>query len=136
MSNDIFDLNIITPERTFFKDSAEEIIVDTIDGSMGILKDMAPSLIALVAGELKILKDNKWLTASNGKGFIEIKDRKVTILVETAEWPEEIETERVKKTLEENEELLRQKKSYDEYLLGKANIARALARLRVKGNQK
>jgi F-type H+-transporting ATPase subunit epsilon len=127
-----FELFILTPERTFFNDKVEELIIDTVDGSMGILKDMAPTVIALVEGEFDILKDGKWLKASNGKGYIEVKNNKVSVLVETAEWPDEIDKVRVQREIEESEELLRQKKSYNEYLLGKANIARALARLKVK----
>lgn len=128
-----FEIRILTPERVFLSGNISQIVVETIDGSMGILKDIAPQIIALVPGEMKILQNDRWKVASNGSGFIEIKDKKVLIMVETAEWPFEIETERVKKTIRESEELLRQNKSYKEYLLSKASLARAFARLKVKG---
>lgn len=129
-----FKLNIITPERTFFSGYAEQIIVDTIDGSRGILKDISPQIIALVPGKLSLLKDEQWREASYGKGFISTKGGSVTMIVETAEWPEEIDKARAQRDIEENEARIKSKKSYNDYIMSKANIERALARLKVKGN--
>lgn len=129
-----FELNIVTPERTFFSDNVEQIIVDAIDGSRGILKDISPQIIALVPGKLSIFKDEQWREASYGKGFISTKGGSVTMLVETAEWPEEIDKARAQRDIEENEARIKSKKSYNDYIMSKANIERALARLKVKGN--
>lgn len=130
-----FKLNIITPERVFFNGYVEQVVVDTINGSLGILKEMAPEIIAMVTGQMSILKDGVWSVMSNGRGFIEVKNENVQMFVETVEWPEEIDSEEVQKTIKINEELMRRKKSYHEYLYGKANIARAMARLKVKGTK-
>jgi F-type H+-transporting ATPase subunit epsilon len=129
-----FEFSVITPERVFFKGQVLQIIVDALDGSMGILKNMSPRIIGLEAGEMRFQKpDGSFASASYGSGFIKADGDSVLMLVETAEWPEEIETERVKRTIEEKERQLEGKqKSKQEYLLCKASLARAFARLKVK----
>jgi len=132
MSEKTFEVNIITPERNFFKDQVDMITVETIDGSLGLLKNASNQVIALVPGEIKITKDGSGLTASYGNGYIKVKNGIVVMLVETAEWPSEIDPSRVKDTIAENEDIIRFKKAHYEHTWGKSNIARALARLKVK----
>jgi len=54
----------------------------------------------------------------------------VTVLVETAERPEEIDEVRAKEALERAEEQLRQKQSIREYYHSRASLARAMTRLK------
>jgi len=48
------DVTIIVPDRVFFKDFSREIIVPTLNGQMGILKDHIPILTGLDIGCLKL----------------------------------------------------------------------------------
>ena len=71
-----------------------------------------------------------------GMGFVEIVNNRVTLLVETAEHPEEIDIARAREAKERAEEQLRQKQSIQEYYHTQASLSRAMARLRVGHRQK
>jgi len=131
-----FRLEILTPEREFYLGEAEEVIINSADGEMGILKGHHPMVAGLIPGALKILIDGKWHEAAGSEGFVEVKPDRVIIMVQTVEWPEEIEEARVLQNIKKAEERIRQKKSMLEYKLGKASLARAFARLKVKNRNR
>ena len=87
----LFNLEIITPERTFYRGEVESVIVNTVGGQMGVLKGNAPLVTALVSGDLKIQKDGKWYHAANSNGFMEVTPEKVIIFCQTVFWPSEME---------------------------------------------
>lgn len=126
-----FYLEVVTPERKFFEGQAEMIIVHTPEGEIGILKDHEPAVVAVTAGTIRILADGVWKEAAVTPGFMEVTAEKTILLVDTAEWPEEIDINRAKAAKERAEERLQQKLAHIEYIRSQASLARALARLRV-----
>lgn len=126
-----FYLEVVTPERKFFEGQAEMIIVHTPEGEMGILKDHEPAVVAVTTGDIRINADGNWKIAATSDGFMEITHEKAILLVDTAEWPEEIDINRAKAAKERAEERLQQKLGYQEYIRSQASLARALARLKV-----
>lgn len=127
-----FHLEIITPERLFFQGDVEELLIISLDGETGILKGHHPLVAAVATGSLRIFKDGEWKEAANGEGFIKVTPDKVTVMVQSAEWPEEIELNREQAEIAKAEERIRQKRSMLEYKLGTASLARAFARIKVK----
>lgn len=88
-------------------------------------------IIAVEIGELHLQdEEGNWITASVSKGFAEIMNNRVSVLVNTAESPEEIDVRRATEAKERAQEQLRQKQSIQEYQLSQASLARAMARLR------
>ena len=65
-----------------------------------------------------------------GTGFAQVINNRVSILVDTAEHPEEIDVRRARDAKERAREQLRQKQSIQEYYMSKASLARAMSRLR------
>lgn len=126
------NLEILTPERAFFKGMVDSLVVDSLEGEIGILANHSPIVIALRPSMLKIINDGEVKIASNSEGFIEVRPDKTVVLCQTMEWPEEIEENRVRRAIEEHERKLREAKSIQDYKLSKATLARAFARLRVK----
>ena len=63
-------------------------------------------------------------------GFVETINNRVTVLVETAERPEEIDKVRAEEAKERAQEQLRQKQSIQEYYHSRASLARAMTRLK------
>ena len=57
-------------------------------------------------------------------------NNRATVIVDTCEYPEEIDVRRAKEAKERAEEQLRQKQSIEEYHMSKASLARAMARLK------
>ena len=87
--------------------------------------------MALVEGPMRIqLEDGTWLEAVTGVGHAQIAYNRVTILVDFAEKPEEIDVRRAEEAKQRAEERLRQKQSIHEYYHSRAALARAMARLK------
>ena len=59
-----FRLQIITPDRIFYDDEAERLIVRTTEGEMGILARHENFAGALPSGPVKIMKDGNYRTAA------------------------------------------------------------------------
>ena len=128
---DTFQLKIISSDRVFFEGRAKKLIIPAPDGQKGILPHHENMVIAVEIGELHFCDvEDKWVTASVSKGFVEIMNNRVSVLVNTAESPEEIDVRRATEAKERAEEQLRQKQSMQEYQMSKASLARAMARLR------
>ena len=70
------------------------------------------------------------------KGFAEIVNNRASVLVNTAERPEDIDVKRAEEAKERAEEQLRQKQSIQQYYHTQASLARAMNRLRVSQDKK
>jgi F-type H+-transporting ATPase subunit epsilon len=152
-----FNLQITTPEREFFNDAVEMVIVQTPLGEMGILPNHEQMVVVVEIGHIQIKKEGKWLDAVLSSGFMEITDESTVILCDTAEWPHEIDETRAnlaKQRAEERlnqqlsklyshgagftqtdpraEERLQHQISQHEYVRSQAALARAMSRLKVK----
>ncbi|MCR4437122.1 MAG: F0F1 ATP synthase subunit epsilon [Clostridiales bacterium] len=130
-----FNLEIVTPERKFFSGDVEMVILKTPEGEMGILKEHMPMVVAVDIGPIQIKKDGKWMQAVLTEGFMEVKQDKTVILTDTAEWPEEIDVNRAEQAKKRAEERLQRQISEIEFIRSRAALARAMARLKVKGKR-
>ena len=82
-----FFLVVKTPEKTFFSDVAEELVVETPQGQIGILPNHMPMVVSITAGAMKIKQDGVWKEAFLSDGFMDINQSMVVVLADTAEWP-------------------------------------------------
>lgn len=128
---DTFYLEIVTPERKFFSGDLEMLVLKTPEGEIGILKDHMPMVVAVAIGPVRIKKDGDWLEAVLSEGFMEVMQDKVILLVDTAEWPNEIDINRAKAAEERARERLESQLSRVEYMQSQAALQRALSRLKV-----
>mgnify|MGYP002667977677 FL=1 len=113
------------------------IIVPEFDGQKEILAHHEDMVIAVDEGEMRFQPEgsDNWEYAVVGMGFVEIVNNRVTLLVETAEHPEEIDIARAREAKERAEEQLRQKQSIQEYHMNQMALARAMTRLKVTHKQ-
>jgi len=126
-----FNLEIVTPERSFFSGEVEMVILKTPEGEMGVLKGHTPMVVAVAVGAIKIKKDGEWLEALLTEGFMEVRLDKTVVLIDTAEWPNEIDINRAKAAMQRAEERLQRQMGQTEHVRSQAAMARALARLKV-----
>jgi F-type H+-transporting ATPase subunit epsilon len=54
-----FQLDIVTPEKTIFSDTVDDVYLPGSEGEMGILSMHAALVAPLKPGELRYLKDGK-----------------------------------------------------------------------------
>ena len=99
-----FDVEIITPDRVFYKGTADLLEFNTESGEIGVYRDHIPLTTVLEPGLVTIHHGDEEQVAAVHAGFAEILGDKVTLLAELAEWPEEIDLERAEAARERAEE--------------------------------
>lgn len=129
-----FWLKIVASDHIFYNGNCEALIVPAHDGEMGILPHHEAMILAIQEGELRFRAPNEtqWHRAIVGLGIVQVANNRVTLIVDTAERPEDIDAVRAREALERAEEQMRQKQSLREFKMSQASMARALTRLRVK----
>lgn len=127
-----FKLEIVTPIGKKFSKEVEFLKVRTTEGDMGILPNHAPFVAALKPEEIKIRieKGNEELYYISN-GFIEINNNKVTIIVDEALKPEEIDIETAKKEVELAQEKLKKLNEDKQIILIQKSLQDALMKVKV-----
>lgn len=101
------------------------------------MKSFFLKVIAVDEGTILIRPENDIeIEALVGIGFVQIRNNRVTLLVETAERPEEIDIRRAKEAEERAREQLRQKLSILEFHHSQASLSRAMSRLKAASKYK
>lgn len=126
-----FNLQIVTPDRLFFDDEVEMIVVRTTEGDVGILKNHTNYVAPLDIGVLKIKKDGHFKEATIAGGFIQVDKEKTTIVTEAAEWPMDIDVERARKAKERAEAIINRRISDLELDMAEVKLKKAINRIRV-----
>jgi len=103
-----FHLEVLTLYRKFYDGEVDEIVISTSVGKIGILAGHVPMVADVAIGTIKIKVDDKWKEAFVSSGFMEVQRDKVTVFVESAEWPEEIDILRAKRAKERAQEKIKE----------------------------
>ena len=130
-----FHLEIVVPDRAFYSDEVQELVLKTPGGEIGILKGHVPMVTAVSTGPVNIKKDDQWTRAFISEGFMEITGDKTTVLADSAEWPEEIDTERAKAAEERARNRLRAQTDGTDLSQSQAALQRALVRQKISGKK-
>lgn len=130
-----FKLKIFCSDKIFYNDQCSSLIIPTPDGEIGILAGHENMVVAIAAGEMHIKPasdetPDKWYTAAVSPGFAEVTDNVISVIVDTAERPEDIDIKRAEEAKERAEEKLRQQQSIREFYSSQASLARAMSRLK------
>lgn len=133
---DTFGLKIVASDRIFYDGRCRQFIIPAWDGGeVGILPNHENMVIAVAVGVARMeTEPGVWAEIAVGRGFMEIVNNRVTMLVQTAERPEEIDVRHAREQKERAEEQMRQKQSIQEYNHSQASLARAMNRLRVSNS--
>ena len=90
-----FRFEVYTPYRLFFADSAEFVILTLTDGEIEILAHHSAFTAPVLTGVLRIKTGNGDIrSAFISSGILEVTETKTVLMVDAAEWPEEIDTKR------------------------------------------
>lgn len=98
-----FTVRVIAPDKTVWNGPAEEVILPSTTGQMGILSGHAPMLTALETGVLRVRVDKEWTPIALMGGFAQVEHSEVTILVNGAEAGADINLEEARTVLSEAE---------------------------------
>ena len=129
-------LEIVTPEKMAFSGNIEEVTIPGSEGEFGVLRGHAALLGSVDIGELSFTKDNKKTFYAVNTGYAEVTGSKVTLLVETAERSDMIDTERAKRAKEMAEgKLAKISKDDVEFESARIALVRAVTRINVSGKR-
>lgn len=123
-------LDVVTPNGAIFSDSVDSVVVEGIDGELGILSDHVPFFTALKISVLSYSKDgNKDFIAIMG-GLLDINSNKVTILSPVAEKARDIDVLRAKQEKEKAEEEIMRKADDVDFARAEREIIKTVTRLK------
>ncbi|OGO87651.1 MAG: F0F1 ATP synthase subunit epsilon [Clostridiales bacterium GWE2_32_10] len=131
MSEKRLKLQISTPDKDFYDGDADMVIVNSVTGEMGILPKHLPLVTILDIGIIRIKNGNDEKRVSIDSGFMEIKNSEISILTDSAEWPEDIDLGRAEKARQRAEERINAKKdTHTDFLRAEMSLKRAINRIR------
>ena len=132
---DAIQLVIVTPERQLLKERVSEVTLPGAEGELGVLPGHAALITELGIGELRYRKSDGTLSEPIAiiRGFSEVLPDRVTVLAETAEFAEEIDIERAKRSRERAEKRIAAGPGTQDIDWDRATAAlqRAMIRIRV-----
>ena len=130
-----FPLKIVTPDGLQFDGMAEELIVRTTSGDLGILAGHISCVAPLGMGRATVLVDGKKRYAACIGGMVSVVKGAVTLVPTTFEWADKIDLERAERSEKRAQEIIKDKTSSDtDIRLAEARLKRALIRKSVAQN--
>jgi F-type H+-transporting ATPase subunit epsilon len=123
------NVRVITPDKVVWDAMAEELILPSSTGQLGILTDHAPLLTALDIGVMRLKSDAGWTSIVLMEGFAEVEENKVTILCNGAEEGSSIDVKTAQAELEKVNLLVDEATTKKEKIEATIELRKAKARL-------
>ena len=103
-------LRVLAPDQSVFDDTADEIILPSTTGLLGVLPGHISMVTAIDFGVLRVLKNGNWDSIALTGGFAEVESNEVTVLVNKAEMGKNIDYGKAEAELEQAKNQLSQNK--------------------------
>jgi F-type H+-transporting ATPase subunit epsilon len=123
------NVRVITPDKVVWDAQAEELILPSSTGQLGILTDHAPLLTALDIGVMRLKSDAGWTSIVLMEGFAEVENNAVTILCNGAEEGSSINKSTAQEELEKVTLLVDEAETKKEKIEATIELRKAKARL-------
>jgi len=123
-------LRVLAPDQSVFDDTADEIILPSTTGLLGVLPGHISMVTAIDCGVLRVLKNGTWDSIALTGGFAEVESNEVTVLVNKAEMGKNIDSVKAEAELEQAKNQLSQaedKKISTEKIKAKETLNKAKA---------
>jgi len=122
-------IRVIAPDRTVWNAEAEEVILPSSTGQLGILTGHIPLLTALDIGVMRVRIEKDWIPIVLLGGFAEVENNIITILVNGAEEVSEINIDQERVNLQEAIAMLAEAETNKEKIEATQKIRKARARV-------
>ena len=123
-----FPLTIVTPDGVQFKGEAEELIVRTMSGDMGVLAGHENIVCPLGMGQAVLKVDGEKRTAACIGGILTVLGGNVNLVPTTFEWADKIDLSRAEQAEKRARAEIDAAGSDAELRLAEARLKRALVR--------
>ena len=124
----------MAPDRVFWNATANEIILPTNTGQMGILTNHTPLITGLDIGVMLVREENsknEWISMALMGGFALVQENTVTILVNDAELATSVNSDEAEKAFMEAQTAFEKAESRKEKIETSLTFKRARARLQL-----
>jgi F-type H+-transporting ATPase subunit epsilon len=123
-------VRVIAPDKTVWDSVADEVILPSTTGQVGILTGHAPLITALDTAVMQVRSGkDKWVKIALMGGFAEIDDNEVTVLVNSAELGSTIDVAAAKTALATAEQEAGKATTKQDKLKTSQSVKKARARL-------
>lgn len=128
-------VRVIAPDKTVWDAEAEEVVLPSTTGQLGILSGHAPLMTALDVGVMRVRPEKDWVAIALMGGFAEIDNNEVTILVRGAERGDSINQDEAQAAFEAAQAQMESASPDDRRasLEARQSLQRARARLQAAG---
>ena len=124
-----FKLKIVTPDGIRYDANAEELVVRTTTGDMGIMADHISTVAPLGMGRCTVVMEGERRYGACIGGMITVVGGNVNIVATTFEWADQIDPERAAASEERARAVLSDKSASDKaHRMAEARLKRALIR--------
>lgn len=123
------NIRVIAPDRTVWDANAEEVILPSSTGQLGILTGHIPLLTALDIGVMRVRIEKEWIPIVLLGGFAEVENNIITILVNGAEETADIDTETAQQKLDDASAVFAEATTNKAKIEATQNVRKARARL-------
>ena len=126
-------VRVVAPDKTVWDAAADEVILPSTTGQLGVLTGHVPLMTALDTGVMRVRPsgEKEWVAIALMGGFAEVDQDEVTVLVNGAERGDAINLDNAKSAFSEAETRLNHVKDNDrqEKIQAIQAVKRARARL-------
>ncbi len=127
-----FSLKIVTPDGLQFDGQAEEVVVRTTSGDLGIMAGHINCVAPLGMGQAMILTEGKRRYGACIGGMLSVVNNEVTLVPTTFEWSDRIDVKRAEASEKRAKGVLSSKDaSQTDIRMAEARLKRALIRKNV-----
>ncbi len=130
-------VRVISPDKTVWDATAEEVVLPSTTGQLGILSGHAPLLTALDTAVMRVrpARNQDWVAIALMGGFAEVENDEVTILVNGAERGDKIDLEAARAAYNQAQAKMNQSQaaSRQEQIQANGAFKRARARFQAAG---
>ena len=131
-----FPLKIVTPDGLIYVGQAEELIVRTTSGDLGIMAGHVNCVAPLGMGKATVMIDGKKRYGACIGGILSVMNGAVTLVPTTFEWADKIDVSRAERSYQRAQDMLSCKDSSGtDVKLAQARLRRALVRKSVASDQ-
>ena len=131
-----FSLKIVTPDGLLYDGNAEELIVRTTTGDLGILAGHINCVAPLGMGRATVVIDGSKRYAACIGGMVSMMDGQVTLVPTTFEWADIIDVSRAERSEQRANKILHDSNASDtELRMAEARLKRALIRKSVANSK-
>ena len=133
-------LEIITPDEKVLSTEANQVVLPTESGEAGILTGHIPMVTKIVAGELKVIRDDGTEFIAVDHGFAKVLGNTVSVLTEAAIDVKAIDLSEVESAQSRAEEALKKAEEegidYDQLEALERNVQFLIAQKLAKGRRR